>query len=1060
MENNNSVSLLSRSENEISALLLRAQNAVDLVSSYVEKSYYRNLHALEVKPIGEVSAEDVAGGVWLYKINKLAYDNKDGYFAEKLGTVVSAVNMCGGTLIMLVEASGGNISLSVGVTDKYRETNLFTVKDALASSFTGSFPGSSLSDLGVEAIAEKLSDCFGDSFGNSCVTAISGISGRNESENFYRGMENILNSSFDSPFSLLILADPVDRERLRDVRRAYEDISTQLSKLINVSFSLQQGKSSGTNDSITDSVNEQVTHNTSVSKGDSQTHGTTSGTTKRENTQKGNGAADVLLGAGALLSVLNGNLVGLYAMNTVRGLTADKPDYFEDTNTGTNDSSTVQTNISEGTGTGYSTGRQTSFGTNTSSSEGYSAQYTITNRAAKRLYDKIEEYLDWMGKVENYGMFNVCAYVVSADAGTNMVIASQYEALLRGSGIGNTYGVNTWTDEKSVQIKRYLSCFRHPVLIDSSLGEIEPSVLVSSREMARHLVFPQKSVAGLSIINYEAFGRNVISRQATGRNGDICLGCINHMGRDIPEAPVPISIDSLSGHTFVAGANSTGKSTAIFSLLNQVHKCGIPFLAIEPAKGEYKRIFGKTEGVGIFSPMLSENGVRPLKINLFWFRDSVDPNEHIEKLAEVFNTCWPMYAAMPQVLREAMCRAYEDCGWDLENSVNPYGRIFPTIGDVCGQVKTVIEQSDFSAEVRGNYIGSLLTRLQSLDRGIYKRVFSSGDLGDEQFFEKSTVIDLSRPDALEVKALIMGVLIIRLFEYCTSRGEFSENRALKHLTVLEEAHSLLAPPKAAQAEGSDIGSKAVEMITRCIAELGGFGRGFVIADQAPGLLDRSVIRNTNTKMIFRLPDMGDCELSGKSIGLRPEQYFELSRLERGVCAIHQINWEEAVLCHVKRDLPAASPKTETAEPPEGNGNGTKLYLKCLLLPFTVIAPKKPRASEDEIKTAVNWAAECGLGARQRLAMINAITSVKPDWDETVKIADLLVDRREVFSQAGNRDDIPMWTDRAAAAVSSFADGRGVALTLIEALLDAQRRAGEDREYFHDRWFDATKAERT
>lgn len=1059
MDNNNSVSLYSRNENEISALLLRAQNAVDLVSSYVEKSYYRSLHALDVKHISEVSAEDVAGSVWLYKIDKLAYDNKDGYFAEKLGTVVSAVNMCGGTLVMLMESSGGNISLSIGVADKNRETNLLTVKDALASSFTGSFPGSSISDLGVEAIAEKLSDCFGDSFVNSCVTAISGISGKSENENFYRGMENILNSSFDSPFSLLILADPVDREHLRSVRRAYEDISTQLSKLINVSFSLQQGKSSGTNDSVTYSLGEQVTNSTSVSKGDSQTHGTTSGTTRRENTQKSNGAADVLFGAGALLSVLNGNLVGLYAMNTVRGLMADNPDYFEDTNTGVTESSTLQKSTSEGTSTGYSTGKQTSLGTNTSSSEGYSAQYTITNRAAKRLYDKIEEYLDWMDKVENYGMFNVCAYVISADAGTNMVIASQYESILRGSGIGNTYGVNTWTDEKSIQVKRYLSCFRHPELLEPDLGEIQPSVLVSSRELARHLVFPQKSVSGISIINYEAFGRNVIRRQGTGENGDIRLGCINHMGRDIPDAPVPISIDSLSGHTFVAGANSTGKSTAIFSLLNQVHKCGIPFLAIEPAKGEYRRIFGKTEGVSIFSPMLSENGVRPLKINLFWFRESVDPNEHIEKLMEVFNTCWPMYAAMPQVLREATCRAYEDCGWDLENSVNPYGRVFPTIRDVCEQVKNVIEQSEFSSEVRGNYIGSLLTRLQSLDRGIYKRVFSSGDLGDEQFFERSIVIDLSRPDASEVKALIMGALVIRLFEYCTSRGEFSENRALKHLTVLEEAHNLLAPPRTTQGEGSDIGSKAVEMITRCIAELGGFGRGFVIADQAPGLLDRSVIRNTNTKMIFRLPDMGDCELSGKSMGLRPEQYFELSRLERGVCAIHQINWEEAVLCHVNRDLPPASANTEAPPLPDENENSIKTYLKCLLLPFTVIAPKKPRASEDEIKAAADWAVGCGLSAKQRVAMIKAITSQKPEWEEAVKISDMLVDRTRIFSQAGSFDDISMWTDRAAEAVSGFADERKVMLTLIEALLDARRRAGEDKDYFHDRWFDATKAER-
>ena len=35
--------------------------------------------------------------------------------------------------------------------------------------------------------------------------------------------------------------------------------------------------------------------------------------------------------------------------------------------------------------------------------------------------------------------------------------------------------------------------------------------------------------------------------------------------------------------------------------------------------------------------------------------------------------------------------------------------------------------------------------------------------------------------------------------------------------------------------------------------------GFIIVDQAPGLLDKSVIRNTNTKIIFKLPDLEDRE---------------------------------------------------------------------------------------------------------------------------------------------------------------------------------------------------------
>ena len=57
------------------------------------------------------------------------------------------------------------------------------------------------------------------------------------------------------------------------------------------------------------------------------------------------------------------------------------------------------------------------------------------------------------------------------------------------------------------------------------------------------------------------------------------------------------------------------------------------------------------------------------------------------------------------------------------------------------------------------------------------------------------------------------------------------------------------------------------MLTNAIAEMRTYGEGFIIADQAPDMLDEAVIRNTNTKIIFRLPDENDCELVGKSIAL-------------------------------------------------------------------------------------------------------------------------------------------------------------------------------------------------
>jgi hypothetical protein len=117
--------------------------------------------------------------------------------------------------------------------------------------------------------------------------------------------------------------------------------------------------------------------------------------------------------------------------------------------------------------------------------------------------------------------------------------------------------------------------------------------------------------------------------------------------------------------------------------------------------------------------------------------------------------------------------------------------------------------------------------------------------------------------------------------------------------VLEEAHNLLKRTSTEQSsESSNLIGKSVEMLANAIAEMRTYGEGFIIADQAPGLLDMSVIRNTNTKIILRLPDQTDRELVGKAAGLNDDQIVELAKLQCGVAAIYQNDWIQPVLCKV------------------------------------------------------------------------------------------------------------------------------------------------------------------
>jgi ATP-binding protein len=289
-----------------------------------------------------------------------------------------------------------------------------------------------------------------------------------------------------------------------------------------------------------------------------------------------------------------------------------------------------------------------------------------------------------------------------------------------------------------------------------------------------------------------------------------------------------------------------------------------------------------------------------LKINPFSFPAGIHILEHLDRLVELFNVCWPMYAAMPAVLKSAVEKSYQDCGWDLMRSQNKYGEmLYPSFVDVAYNIKEIIDKSEFDTDNKGAYKGSLLTRLESLTNGINGMIFTCDEISNEDLFDKNVIVDLSRVGSSETKSLIMGMLVLKLQEYRMISNEM--NVDFRHLTVLEEAHNLLKRTSTEQSsESANLLGKSVEMLSNAIAEMRTYGEGFIIADQAPGLMDMSVIRNTNTKIIMRLPDQTDRELVGKAANLNEDQIKELAKLPCGVAAIYQNEWVQPVLCKVDR----------------------------------------------------------------------------------------------------------------------------------------------------------------
>ena len=510
-------------------------------------------------------------------------------------------------------------------------------------------------------------------------------------------------------------------------------------------------------------------------------------------------------------------------------------------------------------------------------------------------------------------MWKYATYILAEDSATCTSVASYLRGITQGKESHlESSAIQTWCYEGKdecdfSEIKSYVRHFCHPIFVTEDGGgqpiAVTPTNYVATDKLSNVMIFPRKSMQGLPVLEGVSFGRDPHGIESITE--DFEIGFCYHMFTPSKNRLVKLSRDSLTSHTFITGSTGSGKSNTVYRLLEGLGQKGVNFLVVEPAKGEYKEVLGGLPGVSVYG---TNPGLTPLlRINPFSFpHGNGEPSrnihilEHLDRLIEIFNVCWPMYAAMPAVLKEAVEKSYEDCGWNLTESTNPYGdNLYPTFADVTRNIRTIIDSSEYDAENKGAYKGALVTRLKSLTNGINGLIFTTEEISAQELFDRKVIVDLSRVGSTETKSLIMGLLVLKLQEHRMTEGHI--NSPLCHVTVLEEAHNLLKRTSTEQSQDSgNLLGKSVEMLANAIAEMRTYGEGFIIADQAPGLLDLSVIRNTNTKIIMRLPDQDDRELVGRAANLNDDQITELARLPVGVAAVYQNNWIEPVLCQVER----------------------------------------------------------------------------------------------------------------------------------------------------------------
>ena len=899
----------------------KLDNAFMLADNIVTKNYLSLLDSFSpVAPPEELIKSDVCKYASLFNIKRIVYDRDENTLQKLVNTYASSVGY-GSGLVMIINSERKETELYLGTIGANETSEARASAKALCRNFTGNFPGSlqdtenPLLDNGsLQALLNKIT---GYKYaGASCVSGVGSMRSDDDADNksYCQGIEKFIDAMRDTDFTAIFIADLIGSDELNDIKAEYEMLYSNLSPFLKTELTYSESSAEGVSQTLSESFSDTITKSKSsalsvgTSKSKSHTEGRATSNTNTVGYSHTSGK-----NAGVNVKGVNS---GKFSSNTFNfSHSKTRTESFSDTVTfGKTKTKT------ESIGESHAEGRMhgTSNGTSHTDTVGRSMQISYENKTVKQMLDKIDEQLERIKESENYGVFAGAAYFLSSTPVYAKMAASTYKSLINGNGthIENT-DINSWMNASQVDIiKSYLAKLRHPVFMLDNENIISPASIISGKDLAVQMGLPRKSLPGISVLETAAFGRN-IDLENTKKSRSVTLGNLYHMGRDEngcgKPIPVRLSVDSLTMHTFITGSTGSGKSNAVYSLIQSILDLNdngagtgteITFMVIEPAKGEYKDKFGHKRNVRVLgtNSRISEL----LRINPFSFPDDVHVLEHIDRLIEIFNVCWPMYAAMPAVLKDAVERSYICAGWDMTRTACKYtlgGKpIYPTFSDVLLQINAVMDDSQYSTDSKGDYKGSLCTRIKSLTNGLYRQIFTSDEIPSDALFDRNVIVDLSRTGSSETKSLIMGLLIMKMQEYrMSSRTE--NNSALRHLTVLEEAHNLLKRTSSEQsAEGSNLLGKSVEMLANSIAEMRTYGEGFVIADQAPGLLDMATIRNTNTKIILRLPDISDRKLVGKSASLSDNQILELSKLKTGIAAVYQNDWTEPVLCHVSKCL--------------------------------------------------------------------------------------------------------------------------------------------------------------
>jgi uncharacterized protein len=391
---------------------------------------------------------------------------------------------------------------------------------------------------------------------------------------------------------------------------------------------------------------------------------------------------------------------------------------------------------------------------------------------------------------------------------------------------------------------------------------------------------PRHEVPGVRVLQAGYF--DVTSEMAGGPA--IELGQIlDVQDRQVGALRVPLT--TLNRHALVTGATGAGKSETVRHILSQLTTAGVGWLAIEPVKSEYAALAATRPGaapVTVISPADPQS--LPLSLSPLAPEPGYPVQAHIDMVRALFLAAFDAREPFPQIISQALQRAYEECGWDPQTGAGRADAAAPPAVPMLARLQAaalaVIGDVGYGPELQADVRGFVDVRLRSLRTGSAGRFFEGGHPADiGQLLSQNVVLALEDVANDEDKAFLIGTVLIRIVERLRLRARQPGEESLRHVIVVEEAHRLLRAGR----EGAS--GHAVELFASMLAEIRAYGEGIIIAEQIPAKLVPDAVKNTALKIMHRLPADDDRRLVGATMNLDDNQSRQVVSMMPGEAAV-------------------------------------------------------------------------------------------------------------------------------------------------------------------------------